>query len=71
VRVAVALPSPLSHTLNLSLEELVGETRKTAKPSKRGPAPKVRWQLAQIEALPKTMQRAIAQVLDSMLQSNA
>jgi hypothetical protein len=34
---------------------------------KRGPAPKIQQQLEQIEALPKAKQRAIAQVLDSML----
>ncbi len=71
LRVAVALLSPLSHTLDMTLEELVGETRKAAKPNKRGPAPKIRQQLAQIEALPKSKQRVITQLIDSMLQSNA
>lgn len=71
LRVAVALLPPLSHTLDMTLEELVGETRKTIKPSKRGPAPKIRQQLAQIEALPKSKQRVITQLIDSMLQSHA
>jgi hypothetical protein len=34
---------------------------------KRGPAPKIQQQLEQIEALLKAKQRAIAQVLESML----
>ncbi len=36
-------------------------------PKKRGPQKKIRQQLEQIEALPIAKQRAIAQVLDSML----
>ena len=35
--------------------------------SKRGPAPKIQQQLERVSALPKAKQRAIAQVLDSML----
>ncbi|MHC6216900.1 hypothetical protein ACVQEN_06715 [Stenotrophomonas acidaminiphila] len=38
LRIAVALLSPLSTTLGMSLEELVGVP---AKPGKRGPAPKL------------------------------
>ena len=36
-------------------------------PKKRGPQKKIRQQLERIEALPIAKQRAIAQVLDSML----
>ncbi len=47
---------------------LVGEDLKTAKAGgKRGPAPKIQQQLERVSALPKAKQRAIAQVLDSML----
>jgi hypothetical protein len=38
---------------------------------KRGPAPKIQQQLERIEALSKTKQRAIAQVLDSMLAQSS
>ena len=71
LRVAVALLPPLTRTLDMTLEELVGEERKSTKSGKRGPAPKIQQQLEQIEALPKAKQRAIAQILESMLQSNA
>ena len=71
LRVAVALLPPLTRTLDMTLEEVVGEERKSTKSGKRGPAPKIQQQLEQIEALPKAKQRAIAQILDSMLQSNA
>ena len=68
LRVAVALLPPLASTLGLTLEELVGSEAKPAKTKgKRGPAPKIQQQLEQIEALPKSKQRVIAQVLDSML----
>jgi transcriptional regulator with XRE-family HTH domain len=68
LRVAVALLPPLARTLDLTLEELVGYEVKSAKTAnKRGPAPKIQQQLERIDALPKAKQRAIAQVLDSML----
>lgn len=68
LRVAVALLPPLTRALRVTIEELVGEEAKSAKAGgKRGPAPKIQQQLEQIEALPKAKQRAIAQVLDSML----
>lgn len=70
LRVAVALLPPLTRTLDMTLEEVVGEERKATKSGKRGPAPKIQQQLEQIEALPKAKQRAIAQVLDSMLQAS-
>jgi transcriptional regulator with XRE-family HTH domain len=66
--VAVALLPPLSRTLDLSLEELVGEESKSVKArGKRGPAPRIQQQLERVSALPKTEQRVIAKVLDSML----
>lgn len=56
----------LAKALGVSIEELVGEQ---PKPGKRGPAPKLQQQLEQLSQLPKAKQRAIAQVLDSMLAS--
>ena len=38
-----------------------------ATPKKRGPAPKIQQQLEQIGRLPKAKQRAVMQVLDSIL----
>jgi len=37
---------------------------------KRGPQPKIAQQLQQIEALPKAKQRAISQVLDSVIAAH-
>jgi hypothetical protein len=54
----------LAKALGTSIEELIDGT---PKPSKRGPAPKLQQQLERVSVLPKAKQRAIAQVLDSML----
>jgi transcriptional regulator with XRE-family HTH domain len=67
LRVAVALLPTLTHTLDLSLEELVGTEAKADKKGKRGPAPKIQQQLERVSSLPKPDQRAVMRVLDSML----
>lgn len=61
--------SQLAVALDTTVEDLIGTPAKRGN-SKRGPAPKIQQQLQQIEALPKAKQRAIAQVLDSMLASH-
>ena len=66
--VAVQRLPPLMRKLDMVLEKLVGEERKSAK---RGPAPKIQQQFEQIEALQKAKQSAIAKIIESMLQSNA
>jgi transcriptional regulator with XRE-family HTH domain len=69
-RVPVSLLPTIAGTLQTTLDALVGqEPAPAAAPKKRGPQKKVRQQLEQIEALPMAKQRAIAQVLDSMLNS--
>lgn len=65
LRIAVALLSPLSTMLGMSLEELVGTQ---PKPGKRGPAPKLQQQLEQISRLPRAQQRFVMQMLDTVLQ---
>jgi hypothetical protein len=45
-------------------------TPAAATPKKRGPQPKIAHQLQQIEALPKAKQRAISQVLDSVIAAH-
>lgn len=56
----------VARVLGVSIEELIGMPAKR-NTGKRGPQPKIAQQLQQIEALPKAKQRAIVQVLDSML----
>lgn len=69
-RVPVSLLPVIAQALDTTLDALVADNTTPAMksaPKKRGPAPKIQQQLEQIEALPKAKQRAIAQLLDSML----
>ncbi|MEJ7804564.1 MAG: hypothetical protein WKG03_01400 [Telluria sp.] len=66
MRIAIATLTLVAKTLDVPIEDLLGTPAAKAA-GKRGPAPKIQQQLEQIEALPKAKQRAIAQVLDSML----
>ena len=66
VRIAIATLTLVTRALDVAIEDLIGSaSAKTA--GKRGPAPKIQQQLERVSALPKAKQRAIAQVLDSML----
>ena len=67
-RIAVETLAQLASALETTVEDLIGVPAKRGA-GKRGPAPKIQQQLERIEALPKAKQRAIAQVLDSMLAS--
>jgi transcriptional regulator with XRE-family HTH domain len=66
VRIAIAMLAAVAQALDVSLEDLLGNTSgKSA--GKRGPVPKLQRQLEQVSQLPKTKQRLITEVLDSML----
>jgi len=68
-RIAAAMLPTVARVLKVSVEELIGTpARRTA--GKRGPAPKLQQQLEQIQALPKAKQRAITQVLDSVIAAH-
>lgn len=71
-RVPVSLLPVIAQTLDTTLDALVAHdaTPAATAPKKRGPQKKLRQQLAQIEALPLAKQRAIAQVLDSVLAAH-
>lgn len=64
-RIAVAMLPTVSRVLGLSVEELIGEGRRTS--GKRGPAPKLQQQLEQLTRLPKAKQRFVSEMLDSVL----
>jgi len=59
-----ALPK-LSETLGISVEELIGID---AKPGKRGPTPKLQRQLERLLQLPRSKQRFVTEMLDTVLQ---
>jgi transcriptional regulator with XRE-family HTH domain len=64
LRVAVALLSPLARALGVSTEELIGEQ---TPPGKRGPVPKLQQQMERIQRLPKSQQRFVMQMIDTVL----
>jgi len=59
-----ALPK-LSEALGVSVEELIGTE---SKPGKRGPTPRLQRQLEQLQELPRSKQRFVAEMLDTVLQ---
>jgi transcriptional regulator with XRE-family HTH domain len=69
-RIAVETLAQLAQTLQTTVEDLIGTPAKR-RTAKRGPAPKIQQQLEQIGRLPAAKQRAIAQMLDAMLQQSA
>ena len=59
-----ALPK-LSAALGVSIEDLIDVN---AKPGKRGPTPKIQRQLEQLQQLPRSKQRFVTEMLDTVLQ---
>lgn len=67
-RIPVSTLPLLAKALNVSIEALIGGSTKTA--GKRGPAPKLQQQLEQLSRLPKTQQRLVSQLIDTVLQQH-
>jgi transcriptional regulator with XRE-family HTH domain len=64
-RVPVSLLPQIAETLTVSLDELIG--KKNVQPAKRGPAPKLQQQIGRIQQLPRTQQRFVMQMLDTVI----
>ena len=64
-RVPVTDLPVLSKALGIAVDELIGLK---AKPAKRGPTPKLQRQLEQLSELPRSQQRFVSQMLDTVLQ---
>lgn len=63
-RMAVSALPALAKLLGVSLEELIGEE---PKPGKRGPTPKLARHMERISQLPKTQQRFVLQMIETVL----
>lgn len=63
-RVPVSALPTIARVLAVSIETLIGETQK---PGKRGPTPKLQQQIEKITQLPKTQQKFVMQMLDTVL----
>jgi transcriptional regulator with XRE-family HTH domain len=61
-----ALPK-LSEALGVPVEELIGIEHEH-KPGKRGPTPKLQRQLEELQKLPRSKQRFVTEMLDTVLQ---
>ncbi len=70
LRVAASMLPTLAQMLNTSVEELIGQAPARTN-GKRGPAPKLQQQMERLSALPKPKQRAVMEVLESMLAQAA
>ena len=70
LRVAASMLPTLAQVLGTSVEELIGQNSTRAN-GKRGPAPRLQQQLERLSALPKPKQRAVMEVLESMLAQAA
>jgi transcriptional regulator with XRE-family HTH domain len=64
-RIQVSSLPVIAKNLGVAVEDLVGEPLATT--SKRGPAPKLQQQMDRIAKLPKSQQRFVMQVIESVL----
>jgi len=64
-RVPVSALPGLSKALGVPVEDLLGAKSQAAK---RGPTPKLQRQLEQLSQLPRSQQRFVSQMLDTVLQ---
>jgi transcriptional regulator with XRE-family HTH domain len=64
-RIPVSALPTLARSLGVSLDELLGEDDAAAK--KRGPAPKLQQQIERIQRLPRTKQRFVMEMIDTVL----
>jgi len=64
LRPAVSMLPRLARILGVSTEALIGQEEK---PAKRGPTPKLLQQMERISQLPRTKQRFVMEMLDTVL----
>ena len=67
LRLPASLLPVLAQELQLPVEELLGQPRAKKALAKRGPAPKLQQHMERISALPKTQQKFVLQVIESVL----
>ena len=69
-RIPVSALPMVTNTLSVSLDELFGFEHKTSR-SKRGPVPQWRQQMEAVAQLPKTRQRFVSEMLQTVLAQAA
>lgn len=67
LRVPASMLPTLAEIFNVPVDLLVGRKPPTARGGKRGPASRLEQQIEEISQLPKTQQRFVTQMLDTVL----
>ena len=67
LRIAVALLKPLARALDVSFEELIDEPMPDVK-KKRGPSSKLQQQIQEVQKLPRTKQKFVIEMIDTVIQ---
>jgi transcriptional regulator with XRE-family HTH domain len=70
LRIAIATLVTVAKTLNTPIEVLIGEEDKAAK-KKRGPASRLQQQMEEIGAMPRSKQKFVMEMLDTVIQQSA
>lgn len=68
-RVPVSLLPQIATTLAVTVEDLIAQN--DTAPAKRGPAPKLQQQIERIQKLPKSRQRFVMEMIDTVLAQAA
>ncbi len=69
-RIPVSALPILAQLFNLSIDELLGKQSKQTN-GKRGPASKLQRQIEQISSLPRSKQKFVSDMLDTVIQQQA
>ena len=68
-RIPLSQVAPLAAALGVSIPELVGDD--SSGHGKRGPTPKLQRQIEQVAGLPRSKQKFVSEMLDTVLQAGA
>ena len=68
-RVPVSALPTLADLFNVSIDELLGAGNK--KPAKRGPSSKLQRQLERVSTLPRSKQKFVIEIIDTVIQQQA
>lgn len=70
LRISIALLTQLMSALNIDFETLV-ETQAQASKRKRGPASRLEKQIEKVQQLPRTKQKFVIDMIDTVIQQQA
>jgi len=67
LRIAVSTLPQLAETLYVNIEEFINDSKKQGN-NKRGPTPKLQYQIEQIGLMQRSKQKFITEMLDALIQ---